>query len=186
MIHASYDAPRLDLYANGSTIARHLRYKQVSPPVQLSSGTYTIKGYLAGESTHPVFEQEMHFLQSDYTIVLFDKIRKIRLLSFSETPMMLGKAAKLRFFQLSPDAPDVDLALYRANAIFPSLSAGSGSPYVPLHAKPFHFEIRQSGTKRVLLDLPKVRLEPSKAYTIATVGCMNKSPKFEAVYFKTC
>lgn len=78
--------------------------------------------------------------------------------------------ANLRFVNLSPDAPAVDLAV-KDGAVLVSNKAFKGfSAFAPITSKSYTFEIRQAGTNTVLTTLTNVNISSGYVYTIYLRG----------------
>jgi hypothetical protein len=74
--------------------------------------------------------------------------------------------ASVRFVDLSPDAPAVDLAVKDGAILVPNKSFKGFSDFIPIVGNNYTFEIRQAGTSTVLATLSNVTLTPGIVYTI--------------------
>jgi len=54
LLHASPNAPAVDVYAGGKLIAGNLAYIQFTPYMKLQKGKYNIKVFAAGTTENPV------------------------------------------------------------------------------------------------------------------------------------
>ena len=78
--------------------------------------------------------------------------------------------AHVRFVHLSPDAPNVDIAVTGGPILFPNVPFKGFAGYAPVPAGTYDLEARIAGTNTVALALPGVVLEAGKIYTIFAVG----------------
>ncbi|MBU5592910.1 DUF4397 domain-containing protein [Clostridium sp. MSJ-4] len=194
ILHASPDAPAVDIYANGTAIARNLSYKNFTPYISVPSGSYEIKIYPAGSMDKAVFTEKIELNpNSIYTIAAVNTLDSLQILPILE-PATTSKPnfSMLRFSNLSPNAPTLDLT-YRDNTkLFKNVEFQETTSYIPVVPKDHWLEIRDSLTDRILLTIPSVKLLPNKFYTIYTVGLLNSSPPLQilvpldgASYLKT-
>src|SRR6202012_652760 len=77
-----------------------------------------------------------------------------------------GKAS-IRFVNLSPDAPSVDLAIQGGAVLITNKAYKGYSTFVPETGNTsYNFEVRQHGTNTVLATLSNISLNSSYVYTI--------------------
>ena len=86
-----------------------------------------------------------------------------------------GKAA-VRFVNVSPDAPSVDLAIKDSAAFVTNKAYKGFSSFIPKAGNAnYTFEIRQHGTNTVLATLSNITLNSGLVYTIWLHGLVNTS-----------
>ncbi|MGZ3872263.1 MAG: DUF4397 domain-containing protein [Mucilaginibacter sp.] len=78
--------------------------------------------------------------------------------------------ANLRFVNVSPDAPAVDLAVKDGAVFVPNKAFKGHSSFLPIQGKRYTFEIRKAGTTTVLATLNNVEVTPGYVYTILFRG----------------
>jgi hypothetical protein len=62
LFHASPGAPAVDIYANGNLIVKNLSYKELSPYLPTSSGSYNVRVYPSGQTANPVINTNVTIL----------------------------------------------------------------------------------------------------------------------------
>ncbi|MDZ5473115.1 DUF4397 domain-containing protein [Bacillus sp. 31A1R] len=185
VIHASPDAPNVDVYVNGNRILRDVPYKQVSNYMSLPEGRYQIDIYPAGEMVSTVISRKVNVESGkNYTLVAAGPANNLRLLTFEDQPRVPMGETKVRFIHLSPDAPAVDIAVTKGDVIFPNVSFRQATNYLPLSPMTVDLEARVAGTKNVALPLPGVQLSPNEVYTVLAVGLVSGEPGLEAIIIK--
>lgn len=82
-----------------------------------------------------------------------------------------GKA-KVRFLNLSPDAPDINLnAAGVENALFTGQSFKEKAEFIEVDAKEYDFQVKlASGNHDILLTIPDARLQDGWNYTVLVRG----------------
>jgi hypothetical protein len=120
------------------------RSSVLSAPVTLSANT-AYSFFLATTSTH-----------KPQALLLTDTLNK----------PASGKAG-LRFVNVSPDAPAVDLVIKGGPVVAANKSPLGYSAFLPVQGKTnYTFEVRAAGTGTVLATLPNVTLNEGALYTI--------------------
>jgi len=81
----------------------------------------------------------------------------------------------LRFANLVPNSPDMDLVLSGGIKLFDQVSYGIATNYILISAGTYAFYLQQSGTDRSLLYVPNITLGEGRFYTIYAIGRMDEA-----------
>jgi hypothetical protein len=182
VVHASPDAPNVDIYVNGNRILKDFPYKDVSGYLSLPAGKYQIDIYPAGNMVSTVLSKKVTVEGGkSYTLAAAGPAGKLRLVTFEDKPSVPAGETKARFIHLSADAPAVDIAVKKGDVIFPNVSFRQATSYLGLSPMTVDLEVRVAGSSNTVLPLPGVKLEPNKAYTILAVGTAAGDPPLEAL-----
>ena len=170
VLHASPNAPAVDVYVNNVPTFRNISYRNFSEYVPLSDGgVYNIKFFPTGTKVNPIINENLFIPQGKiYTIAAIGEPSEISLFSIEDsplTPIVPGKAS-VRFVHLSPDAPKVDITLPNGTKIFSNVGYKEITNYIPVAAGTYTIQARVSGTDKVLLTVPNIRVSPNKFYTV--------------------
>lgn len=180
VVHASPDAPAVDVYANGARVLSNVPFRGASDYLAVPAGRYTFEVRPAGAaaSTFPVLSITADLRAgTDYTVMAVDRLSQIkgRVFTDNNTRPAAGKA-HVQVVHASPDAPTVDIALKGGAVLVPSLPFGELKGPLPVDAGTYDLEIRPAGTTAVALALDGVRLEAGRVYTFTAVGLVSGSP----------
>jgi hypothetical protein len=175
-IQASPDQPPLDFYLDNNKVnlfpinygdnidyfrahtgkrtanfySRIAMSKILSDTIHLNSNT-TYSLFLANTTNHPEI------------VLLIDSISK-----------PAAGNATIRFINLSPDAPAVDLAVKGGAVLISNKSFKNYTSFLPIQGDmSYTFEVRQQGTNTVLATLDNVTLNSNFVYTIWFHGLAN-------------
>lgn len=184
IIHASPDAPPVDIYANGNLIARNLAYKQLTNYVAVKPGEYTIQVYPAGQKLNPVINTKFAVPQkSSFTIAAVGKLANISLLPIMEVymPMIDKRSSYIRFAHLSPNAPAVDITLPDGTKLFSNVSYQQYTDYISVAPDNYTLQVKPAGSNQVVLTVPNVKLLPGTIYTVYAVGLVGETPPLDAI-----
>jgi len=172
IVHASPDAPEVDVLINDGTAVEDLGFTANTGYVPLTPGEYNVKVNAANTTTTVINENLALDPAANYTVFAVDQLSEITVLVLADdlTTPASGKA-HVRFVHLSPDAPAVDIALAGGGAVlFPNVSFTEFLGFAPLDAGTYDLEVRVAGTSTVALPLPNITLQAGKIYTVYAKG----------------
>jgi hypothetical protein len=153
VVHASPDAPNVDVWVDGETVLTDVPFTAVSDYLVLPAGTYTIQVTATGDTT-PVIEADLEFAGgTSTTIAAYGLLADISAAVFTDDTAIADGQAKLRAIHLSPSAPaDVDIAVTGGDVVVPGLSYPEASGYLTLDAGDYPLEIRAAGDAAAALE----------------------------------
>lgn len=183
VVHASPDAPAVDVLVNNAKAFSNAPFKGITPYASLDAGSYEVQVVPAG-ATEPVVIKAILDLKggTDYTVVAVGRLANIEplVLTDDNSAPAAGKA-HVRFVHASPDAPAVDIAVKGGPVLFSNVAFKGVGGYLPVDAGTYDLEVRLAGTSNVVLSVPSVKLNPGTVYTIFAMGLAGGSPGLEAV-----
>lgn len=165
VVHASPDAPNVDVWVDGETVLTDVPFTAVSDYLTVPAGTYNIQVTATGDTT-PVIEADLEFAGGTATtIAAYGLLADISAAVFTDDTMIADGQAKLRAIHLSPSAPaDVDIAVQGGDVVVPGLPFPEASGYLTLDAGDYPLEIRAAGDTAAALQFD-VTLEANTNYT---------------------
>lgn len=172
IIHASPDAPAVDLLLDGTKLnSSDVNYTDNTPYISATAGTRVLKVNVAGTSTTALQANLSVVSGKNYSVFAIDSVSKLSGLVVEDnlsTPAS-GKA-HVRFIHLSPDAPAVDVAVTGGGVVFGNKNFKDFTAFTPLDANTYNLEVRLAGTSTVVLPLPGIVLTAGKIYTVYAKG----------------
>ncbi|MFC4776850.1 DUF4397 domain-containing protein [Paenibacillus sp. GCM10023252] len=183
IVHASPDAPNVDVYVNGDAVLKDVPYKAASDYLSLAPGSYDVKVFAAGKNGEgdPVLSATLPVeAGKKVTVAAVNKVAAIELLVLNDDLSASEGKSKIRFVHASPDAPNVDLALKGGDVLVPNAAFKSASAYLEVDPAKYDLEARPAGTADVALAIPGVELKPGTVYTAFAVGLAGGTPALEA------
>jgi hypothetical protein len=185
VVHASPDAPAVDILVNGSVAIPNVAFEEITPFASLAAGTYNVQVVPAGQSSPVVIGADLSLEGgTDYTVIATNYLSQI-------TPIILTASGGgpqegnvwVRFFHGSPDAPAVDIAVTGGDVLFPNVVFQQGTNYLEVPAGTYDLEARLAGTMDVALSLPGVALEAGTVYTVYATGLVADIGVLDDFYF---
>jgi hypothetical protein len=184
VLHASPDAPAVDVLVGGSETISDLAFDEITDYVALPRGDHNIQVFPASAdgTSDPVIDANVALTaDADYTIAALGPLADIEpLVLVDDNTAPVASEAKLRFVHASPDAPAVDIYVEGAGVVVPNAAFKDASDYLGLAAGTYNLEVRAAGTEIVALDLPGITLEEGKVYTAFAVGLLEGHPALKA------
>jgi len=174
LYNASPNSPGLNIMVdrriinnNSFDYAEHTGYLRFyTGDRQLEFGPYGANNVVA--DTTVKFE-----VDKAYSVFFVDSYQKPDILVLSDdAPQPASGKARIRFLNLSPDTPDVNLNVSGADsALFKGQSFKEKSEFIEVDAKEYDFLVKlSSGNNDVLLTVPDINLQDGWMYTVLIRG----------------
>jgi hypothetical protein len=171
LVHASPDAPTVDILVDNAVAVDSVSFLDNTPYLPIPAGTRNIKLNAAGTST-TAFNADVTLTKNkNYSVFACDSLSKLSAIVLEDdlTAPATGKA-HVRFVHLSPNAPAVDVAVTGGPVVFGDYVFKEASAFTPVDAGTLNLEVRLAGTSTVVLPLPGVTLTAGKIYTVYAKG----------------
>ncbi len=183
VVHASPDAPAVDVLVNEQPAFTNLAFKAVAPYAALPAGSYGVAVVPTGKTEPKVITATLPLdAGKDYTVIALNTLANIEplVLTDNNSAPADGKA-HVRFVHASPDAPAVDVAVKGGPVIFSNVAFKGVGDYTPVDAGTYDLEVRLAGTNTVALEVPNVTLSNGSVYTVFAMGLAAGQPALTAV-----
>jgi hypothetical protein len=185
LMHMAPYSPSMEVYFNGIKQTSAIPAGTFSTSYgKVTPGDYEIKFQVAGsDSVLSVLSASPFDSLGFYTLILFNKVdSSVGSMKIVDDYSSLSlTAANYRFFNLSPDAPTVDLAM---NSSLAQTGRGLADNYYggsyfnsfqPVAAGSYSLQAKKAGTDSVVATSNSVNLQAGAAYTIFLSGKKNSS-----------
>jgi hypothetical protein len=182
VIHASPDAPAVDVWVNGAKAFSGVTFKAATDYASLAAGEIAVQVVPAGQTSPAVIDAKLNIANDkDYSVVAVNTLANIEplVLEDNNAAPAAGKA-HIRFVHASPDAPAVDVAVKGGPVIFSNVPFKGTGAYTPVDAGTYDLEVRLAGTDTVALAVPGVKLDAGKVYTAWAMGLAAGEPALSA------
>jgi hypothetical protein len=188
VIHASPDAPAVDVYANGARVLSNVPFKASSGYLSVPAGSYTFQVYPAGSgpaAASPVLTVSADLKAgTDYTVMAVDSLSQIKGRVFVDNNAApAAGTAHVSVIHAGPNAPAVDVAVKDGPVLISNLGFGTPAGPLPVAAGKYDLEVRVAGTNTVALPLPGIELRSGVIYTFVATGYLDKEPTLTVVPF---
>jgi hypothetical protein len=176
VVHASPDAPAVDIYVDGAEALSGLEFGAASDWVALPAGEHQIQVTAADAALDTaVIDADVTLEEgAAYEIAATGLLAEIEPQIYPVDLSTLGSddesMARIRVVHASPDAPAVDVAVAGGDVLIENLPFTEASDYLDVPADSYDLEVRPTGTTDVALDLPGVALEAGTVYSVYAIG----------------
>lgn len=173
VVHASPDAPAVDVWVNGEVAIAGLAFGEATDYVSLEGGDYDVAVTPAGGTAADAVIEATLTLENGvaYTVAAVGQVANIEPLVLVDNlgaPAM-GKA-HVRVVHASPDAPAVDVAVAGGPVLIEDLAFKSDSGYLPVDAMTYDLEVRPAGTQDVAIDIAGFNAKAGTVYSVFAIG----------------
>ena len=168
--HMSWDAPAVDIWANGSVVVPGLEFPNVEGPLSVPGGAYDFDVAVAGTEDIAIDIPELTLDNGvAYSVYAIGSITNG---SLTAVPLVDAdtRQANLRVAHLSPDAPAVDVFVNGAAAL-EGVVFGAVSPYLLLDAGEYQIQVAPegAGAESAVIDAT-LTFEPGSWTTVAAAN----------------
>ncbi len=174
VLHASPDAPAVDVYADGNKVLGDVSFGTISDYLSVPAGDHHIQVFAAGTTTGAVIDATVTLQAgTSYTVAATNALASIEAQVIVDDPSPASGTAQLRAVHLSADAPAVDVAPRGsavADAVVTNLAYPDATGYLSLPSGSYDLDVRLTGTTTVALELPTLDLAAGTSYSAFVIG----------------
>ena len=183
VFHGAPNTPAVDVFINNKLVANKLSYMGFSTYLKTTPGKYNIKIFPANKKDNAIINTNItvpeRAIMTNAVIGNFPNISLLPILEpvFSKIP----NKVYVRFAQLSPNAPNVNITVQGKEKIFTNVEFKEVTKYITLNAGTYIFDVNISKTDKRVLHVPNIVLLPNRIYTIYAVGLAGQTPPLQIV-----
>lgn len=180
IVHASPDAPAVDIFVDDKALVEGAKFKDVANSLPLTAGSHKVEVYEAktkGTKDSIIEATLVVDGGKSYTVAAVNKAENLELQAFTNNKQGMDGKASLRVAHLSPDAPAVNVGPKGAAPLFKDLSFKSISGYQVVNPGSYDLSVSTADGKEIL-NLPGTNLQSGKNYTVLAV---NNADKLETI-----
>jgi hypothetical protein len=174
LYHGSPNAPDLDIEVDNRQInAYPFEYTDYTGYLRFYTGQRNLKFGPYSASNIVIDSTVTLEANKAYSIFVVDEYNQAGIVLLNDNaPTPASGMAKFRVINLSPDAPEVELAEQgKTTALAEALAFKEASDFMDIDAKEFDLQVRASANPdEILLNLPDINLQPGYYYTIIIRG----------------
>lgn len=173
VIHASPDAPAVDVFVDGKAALSNVAFKAISDYLSLPAGPHSVAVAPAGQGEAAAVITANLTLEAGkaYTIAAVGNLASIKAQVYNDNlaAPASGKA-HVRVIHASPDAPAVAVKVANGPTLIENLTFPNASDYLPVDAGTYNLQVTPAGASDVVLDLSGTQLQAGTIYDVIAVG----------------
>ncbi|MBE4907326.1 DUF4397 domain-containing protein [Bacillus luteolus] len=184
IIHASPDAPAVDITVNGDTVVENAGFKAVTDYLMVPAGDHEVSIFAAGTVAdgNPVLTATLTVEAGKaYTALAVNKLESLEVAVLNDDMTTTTDKTKVRVGHFSPDAPNVDVAVTGGDVLFSDAPFKAVTEYAEIDPATLDLEVRVAGTEDVVLSLPGTELKANTIYTVLAVGLAAGEPALDVI-----
>lgn len=173
VIHASPDAPAVDVWVNGEPALQGVAFGAFSGWIALPAGEYQIQVTPAGQGLESSVIDATIGVESGvgYHVAATGTVAEIAPQIYQADLSQTDEgSARVRVIHTSPDAPAVDVAVVGGDVLVPALEFPNASDFLQVPAGTYDLEVRAAGTADVALPVAGVVLDAGMTYDVFAIG----------------
>jgi len=189
VVHASPDAPNVDVLVDGAIVLTNVPYKAASGYLSVPAGTRNVKVRATGTTTTVIDADLPLSAGMSYTVMATGPVASIQALVLTDD--LSNPAAgnvKLRLVHAAPSAPTVDIYVTAPGADISALAptlAGvpfrGYSDYLEVPAGSYQVRVTPAGTKTVALDTGTLAVAAGQIRTGVALDATGGGAPFGAI-----
>ncbi len=170
-VHASPDAPNVDILVDNAIVASNVPFKGVLDYTDVPAGDRNIKVNVTGTATSVIDATVPLAGGTNYTVLAVNFAASIEplLLDDNTTTPSPGNA-KVRVVHASPDAPNVDV-LVDDTIVLTNVAFKEFSDYLEVPAGARNFKVNATGTAITVIDVTPTLIDGS-IYTVVALNTL--------------
>lgn len=179
-VHLSPDAPAVDIWVDGQIAVSNLAFGEATDyirvPFSRRGSTYNIQVVPTGLTAPVVINADLRLKPvRDYTIVASGELENIKPIVIEDLrPLRPVFRSWVRFAHMSPDAPNVDIAVQDGGPVlFSDVAFEDVENYISVRKGSYDLEVRVAGTNIVALKVDDVMIQRGRSYTIFATGLLS-------------
>lgn len=173
IVHASPDAPLVDIYVDGERVLTGLAFGWWSDWVALPAGEHQVQVTATGSAPETAVIDATLDLEAGtaYQVAATGFLAEITPQVFeADFSALADDTARVRVVHTVPDAPAVDVAVTGGDVLIAGLEFPNASDALEVPAGTYDLEVRPAGSMDVALPLPGVTFEAGMTYDVFAIG----------------
>ncbi|MBS1850619.1 MAG: DUF4397 domain-containing protein [Acidobacteria bacterium] len=189
VVHASPDAPNVDVAVDGKTVLSNVAYETASNYLTIRSGARRVEVRPTGTTTDVINATPSFTKNKDYTVLAVDTVANLAplLLNDNNSAPAAGQV-KLRVVHAAPGAGNVDVYAVPPGTdittVDPTLSNfafKAVSDYLSVPAGSYEVFVTPTGTKTVAIDSGTITLSAGQVRTAVALDAPGGGAPFTAI-----
>ena len=172
-VHASPNAPAVDVYLDGAAALEGLEFGSISGWVSVPAGDHQVQVTPTGEAAAVIDAMVTLEAGAAYHLAATGLVAEIAPAIYQvDLSMLEPEMARIGVLHTAPDAPAVDIAVTGGDVLVENLEFPNASGHLVVPAASYDLEVRPTGTEDVALALPGVALEAGMVYDVFAIGLL--------------
>jgi len=173
IVHASPDAPAVDVIVDGAVVASNLTFGQITDAISVSPAAHQLQIVPTGQDAASAVIDTSFDPEGGKTYIVAAagllKDIEAKVYDVHSDDLDAGKS-RLRLINLSPEDTSVDVYQTGGDELFNDLEFGEASDYTDLDAGAYDLEVRPHDQETASLSVPAFQVDEGNAYDLLFIG----------------
>lgn len=169
VLHASPDAPAVDVLVDDAEVLADVAYPTASGYLAVPAGARNLKVNAANSAATVIDVTPTLDAGASYSVLAVNFLARIEPLLLVDDRSVVSGKARVRVAHGSPDAPAVDV-LANDVAVLTNVPFKAASAYLEVDPGDYVFKLNLAGTATTALTSPTLALEGGRVYTVVAIG----------------
>jgi hypothetical protein len=174
IVHASPDAPEVDVIIDGAMEAESLAFGEVTQYLSLSPRSHQVQIVPSGSGVESAVIDTTIDPEggNSYIVAVTGLLNELEFNTYelNLTDLEDRAQSRLRIINLSPDVGDVDFYIAGGDELFDNIGFRTDSEHVDLDAGRYDFEVREHDTENTWLSAPGIEIIEGRSYDLLLIG----------------
>lgn len=185
-LYACPDFGPINIFANGKPIVQNCNFSEATKYLDLPPMQYKIEVFKVSDNNKPILEYDFEAIPTmTYTICLTCLSGKFQVIHLKDNfNKKKDDTSYLRFINLSPNAPLLNLSISENNPLFSNVEFCETTNYYPLTPNNYSFTIYNNKFSMFKKKIPNLNLLSGEQYTLFIIGLLNGKPSLGYLFLK--
>lgn len=171
VLHASPDAPAVDVLVDNTEVLGDVAYPTASGYLSVPSGARNLKVNAANTASTVIDATPTLDAGASYSVLAVNFLASIEPLVLVDDRTSVADKARVRVVHASPDANNVDV-LANDTVVLTNVPFKAASDYLEVDPGDYVFKLNAAGTSTTAFTSPTLSLEGGKVYTAVAIGSL--------------
>jgi hypothetical protein len=188
VLHASPDAPNVDVLFDGKTLLTNIAYSSASAYLKVKAGSRRVEVRATGATTDVIDASPNFSKDRFYTVIAANDLTSITALVYlDDFSAPASGQVKVRFIHAAPGAQNVDIYLGAPGSgtagtpAVTNLAYQSAAGYLSVPAGSYQAYITLTGSKTIAIDSGVLNLSDGQVRTAVAIGDLTVGKPLSAV-----
>jgi len=185
VLHALPGVGDIDVFINEELLDENLAYRNASRYLPIGPGNNRVQVFEAGDRSNPILDTQVDLPPSEaITLALIGAVSDAEVLPILQPfGEIAPEEVRVRFANLSPDAPALDLFI-NDNRVIADVAYRQVTGYSSISPGTYSVGLRPTDNNDLILARKNLVFKGGNGYIVYAIGLVEGEPALEIIYFE--